>query len=230
MTLPILAIRPEPGCSATVAAGAEAGLRIAGCPLIDLRPVEWRIPAGEFDGVLLGSANALRHGGRLVNNLVDKPVYAVGKATADAAQQVGFTVARVGESGLQQLLETMGRERLRLLRLAGRERIGLNPPPGIAVETAVTYESIGLPLSSAAISILRNGALVLLHSAGAARQLASECDRLAIHRRDIELAALSPRIAEAAGPGWAALRAAVEPTEAALLALAREMCHEPPRN
>jgi uroporphyrinogen-III synthase len=71
---------------------------------------------------------------------------------------------------------------------------------------------------------------VLLHSGAAARRLAAECDRQAIHRRDIALAALSPRIAEAAGPGWAALRSAAEPTEAALLALAREMCHDPPRD
>lgn len=230
MTRPILTIRPEPGCGATVAAGAEAGLAIVGCPLLELRPIPWRVPPGPFDGLLLGSASALRLGGQAVDNLVDKPVYAVGKATAEAARQRGFTIARVGEEGLQQLLDSLGNETLRLLRLAGRERVALNPPPGITIETAIAYESNGLPLSDEAVSLLRGGALVLLHSATAARRLAAECDRLAIHRRDIALAALSPRIAEAAGPGWAALRSAAQPTEAALLALAREMCHDPPRD
>jgi uroporphyrinogen-III synthase len=230
MTRPILTVRPEPGCSATIAAGAELGLAIEGCPLLELRPVDWQMPQGRFDGLLLGSANALRFGGQAVDKLADKPVYAVGKATAEAARQRGFNVAAVGEGGLQKLLETLGGAHLRLLRLAGRERVALDPPPGIVIETAITYESSALPLSADAAAILRAGALVLLHSGTAARQLAAECDRLAVHRGEIALAALAPRIEEAAGAGWAARRSADQPTEAALLALAREMCHEPPRD
>ena len=44
----------------------------------------------------------------------------------------------------------------------------------------------------------------------------------------IALAALAPRVAEAAGGGWREVRCASEPSEAALLALACDMCHEPP--
>jgi len=230
MTRPILTIRPEPGCGATVAAGAEASLAIAGCPLLELRAVAWQVPPGPFDGLLLGSPNALRLGGQAVDSLVDKPVYAVGKATAEAARQRGFAIARIGEEGLQKLLESLAPANLRLLRLAGRERVALSPPPGLTIGTAIVYEAKDLALSDEAATLLRGGALVLLHSGAAARRLAAECDRLAIHRRDIALAALSPRIAEAVGPGWAALRSAAEPTEAALLALAREMCHDPPRD
>jgi len=230
MTLSILTVRPEPGCSATIAAGAEAGLAIVGCPLLELRGVDWPMPPGPFDGLLLGSANALRFGGQAVDKLADKPVYAVGKATAEAARQRGFNVARVGEGGLQKVLDSLSGAERRLLRLAGRERVALRPPPGIVVETVIAYESSGLPLSPDAAAVLRAGALVLLHSAAAARQLAAECDRLAVHRGEIVLAALASRIADAAGPGWAARRLAAQPTEAALLALAREMCHEPPRD
>lgn len=230
MTRPILTVRPEPGCGATIAAGAEIGLAIEGCPLLELRAVAWTMPPGRFDGLLLGSANALRLGGHAVDKLADKPVYAVGKATAEAARQRGFTVARVGEGGLQKVLDSLGGAHLRLLRLAGRERVDLDPPPGIVIETVITYESSALPLSAEAAALLRAGALVLLHSAAAARQLAAECERLSVHRGEIVLAALAPRIADAAGTGWAALRSAAQPTEAALLALAREMCHEPPRD
>jgi len=74
---------------------------------------------------------------------------------------------------------------------------------------------------------LGEGALVLLHSAVAARHFGAECDRLAIVRKSIGIAALGPRIAAAAGEGWDRVRSASEPREAALLALAREMCHEP---
>ncbi len=227
MIAPILAIRPEPGCSATVAAGKAAGLAIEACPLAEIRPLPWALPPGNFDGLLLGSANALRWGGPLVDNLVDKPVYAVGETTADAARKAGFAVARMGHAGLQALLDGLAGETLRLLRLSGRERTPLTPPPGIAIATAIVYESIPLPLPEHAAARLRRGALVLLHSAGAARHFASECGRLAIHRGDIRLAVLAPRIAHAAGPGWAALSPAAEPNEAALLALAREMCHDP---
>jgi uroporphyrinogen-III synthase len=227
MSLPILAIRPEPGCSATLAAGKAVGLTIIASPLSELRPVPWTMPPGHFDGLLLGSATALRLGASLVDKLVEKPVYAVGKATAEEARRRGFHVVRTGHGGLQALLDSLAGQNLRLVRLAGRERVPLSPPAGISLETATAYESIGLPLPDYAADHLRSGALVLLHSAAAARHFASECDRLVIHRGDIQLAALGPRIAEAAGAGWAALRSATGPNEAALLALAREMCHEP---
>jgi uroporphyrinogen-III synthase len=228
MSLPILAIRPEPGCSATVAAGKAVGLTIEACPLSEVRAVRWTMPDGEFDGVLLGSANALRLGGPLVDSLVGKPVYAVGETTAEEARRRGFQVLRTGHGGLQALLDSLAGEGLHLLRLAGRERVPLSPPAGISLETPVVYQSTELPLPEPAADLLRRGALVLLHSAAAARHFATECDRLAIHRGDIQLAALSARIGEAAGAGWAALRSAAEPNEAALLALAREMCHDPP--
>jgi uroporphyrinogen-III synthase len=229
MTIPILAIRPEPGCSATVAAGRALGLTIEAYPLLEIRPVSWARPSGDFDGLLLGSANALRHGGPPVDKLVDKPVYAVGETTAEAANERGFAIARSGRGGLQDLLDSLAGQRLNLLRLAGRERAPLAPPSGISIATAIVYESLGLPLPVPLAERLNRGALVLLHSSGAARHFIAECDRLAVQRRDIRLAALSPRIAEAAGSGWAALRSAGQPNEAALLALAREMCHDLPR-
>jgi uroporphyrinogen-III synthase len=224
MTLPVVAIRAEPGCSATVAAGRDLGLNILPLPLAEIRPVGWSLPEGEFDGLLLGSANALRHGGPAVDKLVDKPVYAVGETTAAVAREQGFAVVRTGRGGLQPLLDDLRGESLRLLRVAGREMVPLAPPAGIEIETVVAYESVPLPLHDA--SLLRQPALVLLHSAGSAIHFASECRRHEVHLAGLSLAALAPRIAAAAGEGWAAVRTAAEPTEAALLALAREMCHD----
>lgn len=228
MSLPILTIRPEPGSSATVAAGEAAGLTIEACPLFELHAVPWQLPSGEFDGVLLGSASALRFGGPLVDKLVGKPVYAVGETTADAARRRGFQVVRTGRGGMQALVDGLSGEPLRLLRLAGRERVPLSARGGISIETAILYESSPLPLPERTADLIRTGALVLLHSAAAARHFAAECHRTAVHRGEIRLAALGPRIAEGAGAGWAALRSAAEPNEAALLALARQMCHDSP--
>jgi uroporphyrinogen-III synthase len=226
MKRPIVAIRPEPGCSATVTAGHAAGLAIIDCPLSEIRALEWSLPSGDFDGLLLGSANALRHGGALVDNLVDKPVYAVGESTADEARRRGFAVAQIGSGGLQSLLDNLAERGLRLLRIAGSEHVELEAPPGITLETAIAYESHRLPLPEALAGKLRYGGLVLLHSAASARHFADECDRMSVARKAIALAALGPRIAESAGAGWAAVRSATEPSDAALLALARDMCHE----
>jgi uroporphyrinogen-III synthase len=227
VTRPILAIRAEPGCGATVAAGAAAGLAIEACPLAEIRAAPWTMPPGEFDGLLLGSGNALRAGGPLVGNLVDKPVYAVGEATAAVARERGFSIAGIGPGRLQALLDGLSGRSLRLLRLAGREHVPVSPPPGATIETAIVYESIGLPLPRSAADVLRRAARVQRHSAAAARHYAAECERLEGPRSGVRLAALGPRIARAAGTGWGALRSAAEPNEAALLALAREMCHDP---
>jgi len=224
----ILAIRPEPGGSATVAAGRAIELEIESCPLSAICPVEWSVPAGEFDVLLLGSGNALNFGGRLVDKLVGMPVYTVGKATAAVARERGFSVARTGSGGLQALLDGLAGKRLRMLRLAGRENVQVSPPAGVSIETVIAYETNPLPLSSEVARRLGGGAVVLLHSAASAQHFAAECERLAVQRGAIRLAALGQRIAEAAGAGWAEVRSAAVPNDAALLALARDMCHESP--
>jgi uroporphyrinogen-III synthase len=225
MTTPVLAIRPEPGCSATVEAGRAIGLPVECHPLFAIRPIDWAPPpCDEIDALLLGSANAVRLGGAGLEGLRSCPVYAVGGTTAAAAKSAGFTVAATGRSGLQAMLDTLAGP-LRLLRVTGVEHIQLVPPPGIEIVTRVAYQNQGIPLPRLLAERLGEGALVLLHSAAAGRHFAAECDRCGVPRSAIALAALGPRIAAAAGYGWREVRAAPEPREVALLALARQMCH-----
>ena len=221
----ILAIRPEPGCTATVRAGRAVGLAIEGQPLFDVRPLAWETPPAQLiDALLIGSANAVRHGGSNLDILRAKPVHAVGEATAAAAEAAGFTVGSTGRVDLQSLVDALPTP-LRLLRLTGAEHVPLAAPAGIDVETRVVYESVPLPLPDELAAELRGNALVLLHSAAAARHFASECDRCGVPRSAVAIAALAPRIADAVGQGWREVRSAAEPAEAALLALARDMCH-----
>jgi uroporphyrinogen-III synthase len=226
----ILTIRPEPGGSETVAAGREAGLEIEACPLFEIRPREWHPPSPDsVDGLLIGSANAVRHAGPALDALRSKPVHAVGEATARVAAAAGLTVVTVGPGNLQPLVDMLPPP-LRLLRLTGAEHVSVVPPAGIEIDTRIAYDSVPLPLSAAAAARLNEGALVLLHSAAAARHFAAECDRLGLSRSVVRLAALAPRIAAAAGERWREVRSAPDPSEGALLALARDMCHEqPPR-
>lgn len=226
MSLPLFAIRPEPGFSATSRAARDAGLELRGEPLFAIRPVKWTVPSpATIDGLLFGSANALRHAGASLAVFMDKPAYAVGATTAHAARERGLHVAEIGSGGLQRVVDALEGRSLHLLRLAGAEHVPLDLPDGVTMETRVVYESAPLPLPRTLAIQLREGGVVLLHSAAAAAHFAHECDRLSVPRRGLRLAGLGPRIVAAAGVGWEDARSAAAPREDALLALARDMCH-----
>lgn len=227
MTRPLLVVRPEPGNCATVAAARALGLTAWGEPLFRVSPTAWNPPpALEFDAVLIGSANALRHGGEALAGYAALPAYVVGQATAEAAREAGFSVAAIGAGGLQDLIARLALDnRRRVLRLAGAEHVALAPPASTEIVTAVVYEALPLPMSADCGALLAQGAVALLHSAAAARHFADECDRLRIARGAVALACLGPRIAAAAcGESWVAVASAQRPDDSALLALAREMC------
>lgn len=224
--LPIFAIRPEPGLSATRAAARALGLTVEGSPLFEVGPCDWRGPDGsEVDALLAGSANAFRHGGPELKRFTGMPAYVVGERTADAARDAGFPVAAAGTGGLQGVLDGLAGKELRLLRIAGKDHVLLDPPAGIAIVTRIAYASTALEMPPGLARRLHMGGVVLLHSAGAARHFRAECRRLGISPGGLRIAALGPRILEAAGEGWGAARAAELPREEELLALAGRLCH-----
>lgn len=222
--LPLVIIRPEPGCTASVAAALELGLVAFGFPLFQIVPRDWTPPATDsVDALLIGSANALRHGGAALDKLRHLPVHCVGEATALAARTDGFTVATVGSGGLQPLLSQIAPE-THLLRLAGEERVSLDSPPGVSLIERVVYTSQPSAMTDPLAALLQTAAVVMLHSGEAARHFSAECDRRGIARGHIHIAALAPRVTEAAGQGWASTCAADQPSDAALLALAHHLC------
>ncbi len=222
----IITIRPEPGASSTVQFAQQVGLTVEAFPLSHVEPRSWDGPAPDaIDALLVGSANAMRMGGPQLEQYRDKPVFAVGDNTANEVRKAGFKVELAGDGGLQRLLGMIERRPVQLLRLAGARMIELNAPDGITVQTRVVYEAPDLPMPDALVEALRSGeALVLLHSAGAAEHFRAECLRLGLDLSAIRIAALGPRIAEAAGEGWCELRHAAKPANGVLLALAKEMC------
>ncbi len=222
-----ITIRPEPGASASVRAGAEVGLKVDPCPLSRTVALPWSGPDPDsVDALLVGSSNAIRHAGEGLQAYLDKPVFAVGETTANAARAGGLRVEMAGHGGLQGLLDDIESRPLRLLRLAGERNVPLDLPEGISVETCVLYKAEDLPMPETLVSVLAKGAVVLLHSAGSAEHFRAECERHGIDISLIRLAALGPRIAEAAGEGWREVRSASQPQDAMLMALAAEMCHE----
>lgn len=207
------------------------GLAAQGWPLSAAQPLDWTGPdPADCDALLLGSANALRHAGPGLAAYAALPAYAVGASTAAAARAAGLRVVAEGAGGLQDLFGQLAPAHRRLLRLGGEERVALTPPPGVTLTERAVYRIVHHPLPAALAEVLAAGALVLLHSAEAARHFAVEVDRAGLARGTIALATIGPRVSAAAGSGWAALHAAPRPDDAALLALCAQLCQNPPQS
>lgn len=221
-----IVIRPEPGCTMSVQALIAMGVAAEGYPLFDVVAVEWDpAPPDAFDALLAGSANVFRHGGAQLAQYRALPVHAVGETTAQAARAAGFAVAAVGSGGLQRVLDAVPAG-TRVLRLAGAERVALNVPVGVSMAERVVYASVARAMPDALVTRLTGPAVVLLHSAEAARHFAGECDRLGLSRAGVALATIGPRVKTAAADGWRTVATAPQPSEAALLAKARELCQD----
>ena len=222
--LPLLVTRPEPGNSDTVARATALRLDAHAMPLFAARALPWTAPVPkEFDALLLTSAQAVRLAGPQLARLAPLPVYAVGTATADAAKAEGLTVVQTGAADAQSLLDGMTSSKpARILWLCGRERSEFDPR-GSALEPVACYavDAVEPPLAWA--QLVAAPAVLLAHSARAAQRIA---ELVGPQRAHLELVAISPTVAAAAGDGWAKLAAAEQPNDASMLALAHALCHK----
>ena len=189
----VLVLRPEPGATATLGRARQRGLDAIAMPLFHVEPVEWEPPdAGGFDGLLLTSANAVRHGGEGLRALHRLQAYAVGEATARTASEAGFDVASVGDGGVDGLLRAIAPD-LRLLHLCGQDRIAPTDAPQ-AITPLIVYRSREL----AASAEIPSDCVALIHSPRAGRRFAA----LVPNRSRIAIAAISPEAANAVETGW----------------------------
>lgn len=222
----LLLTRPEADNEPLAGRLRAAGHRVSGAPMLEIDalgggPIDDRPAAG----ILLGSANAVRHGAaRLARR--ELPVWCVGEATAAAAAAAGFRDLRVG-GGDGATLARFVIEQARpddgpLLYPCGVER---RPEPergllqaGFRVEAVPVYEAReadGLP--EAVADALARGDIdaVLLYSPRSARRFADLAARML--RPGLVLAALSPAVAGALGDVHGRVVTAPRPDEAALL-------------
>lgn len=226
--IPLVIVRPEPGAAATLQAARAMGLAAHAHPIFTIEPVAWTpVQRDQVDAVILGSANAVRHGGPRLAELRGLPAYCVGRTTALAAKAAGFHVVQTGTGGLQQVLLLLDPQHRRLLRLAGAAHVPLSLPPEVTMETRVVYDAVAMPLGGDLRRLLQQPAVVMLHSGEAASHFDALCAAAEVVRARIQLAAIGPRVAHLAGRGWAAVETAGQPSDAALLALAAQMCQDP---
>ena len=211
-------LRPEPGASATLAKAQARGLDAFAVPLFAVEPLDWTAPdPGAFDGLLLTSANAVRHAGPELRTLSTLPVHAVGAATAQAAIAAGLTVATVGAGGVEELLRQLPPE-LHLLHLCGEHRRIAEAGQG---RLTPVYRSAVIARPGGLLQL--EGAVALVHSPRAGQRLAE----LARRREQIAVAAISAAAAEACGGGWQEIGVAQRPNDDAMLSLAASLCKHP---
>ncbi|MGH6705996.1 MAG: uroporphyrinogen-III synthase, partial [Sphingomicrobium sp.] len=189
----LLLLRPEPGLSESAARAAGLGLDVIVRPLFRIEPVEWKAPdPTEYDALLLTSANAVRQAGPGLAGFRGLPAYAIGAATAEAAETAGLQLAGVGRNDIEQLLtEIPGSPKL--LHLAGEHR--REPETAHSIDRVTVYRSA--TIDDPDLPSL-NGLVVAIHSPRAAARLAE----LANSRDRTAIAAISSAAADACGPGW----------------------------
>ncbi|MGE7206606.1 uroporphyrinogen-III synthase [Sphingomonas sp. NPDC019816] len=214
----IVVIRPEPGNAATIAALHDAGLAARSLPLFAARALDWTPPdPAEVDALLFTSAQGVRLAGPALARLADRPVIAVGPATAAAARAAGLSVVLTGDTDAAAVVAAARAGGFaRLLHLAGRDRVATDA----VVRIVYAAEPIDIPPDT-----VRDltGTIVLLHSARAAARLARLVDDHGVERAAIALVAISAKTAAAAGPGWRAVALAGAPRDDAMIAAARAL-------
>jgi uroporphyrinogen-III synthase len=220
----VLILRPEPGASVTLRRARERGLDAFATPLFEIEAVPWEAPdPNGFDGLLLTSANAVRHGGDQLNELRRLPAYAVGNATAAAARDAGFDIASTGDDGVERLLGSI-QAGLKLLHIAGEDRKDVYCA-GQEIRSITVYRS--RPRNDVELCGAE-GSIALIHSPRAGRRFAEKLEASDFDKQSVIIAAISCEAADAAGDGWASVETADARSDEALLALAERLCNNTP--
>nr|WP_221231003.1 uroporphyrinogen-III synthase [Sphingobium subterraneum] len=219
----MLILRPQPGADATAARARQRGLETLVCPLFRVAPLDWTPPdPAQFDAVMLTSANAARHAGPDLHNFTHLPCFTVGRATAAGAREAGFTDIHTGEADIAALIPTVAHSgRQRILHFQGRD-VRPYDSGSLTITSVPVYESredIDAPALSRALA---EQPVILLHSPRAAACLAGLVP--ATQRSACTLVAISPATLAAAGTGWGRSGTAPAPSDAAMLAIALQMC------
>ncbi len=231
----VLVTRPEPGASATARRLEDDGFSPVVLPLSETLalPVEVSAIPQRIDAVAITSANAIRHASHdLIASLASRRVFAVGRKTAKAARDAGFSTVIEGPGeamGLAGKIVADLPAGSTILYLTGRVRLdGFErrvAESGLQVFAAETYDTRRIDYPPEALSsVLAGGQIdaVLLYSAKVAEAfsgLAAQPGMRSLFAK-ARYFCLSDRIAASLNAaGKDRISIAAEPTEDALLSL-----------
>lgn len=227
MTGLVAVVRPEPGASATAKRLRMAGQEPLLAPLFTIEPV---IPPdaghGQFDALMMTSANAARHGGDQIRQYPALPIYAVGQATADAIRPLTNAPILLAPAGNAQSLVDLAQSHgvRRMLHVCGEDVRPLFPHE-IEIIRRIVYRTAAMTRLPVALEDeWAHIGCLLLHSPRAASCLDNLVNAADLPRQHIRIIAISAATAEAAGRGWQHIHIADQPNDDAMLAVVRQLC------
>ncbi|MFA6266456.1 MAG: uroporphyrinogen-III synthase [Pseudolabrys sp.] len=229
----IVVTRPQDDSERTAAVLRERGHVVLIAPLLHVETVPIHLRQ-VYGAIVLTSANAAAalagHPAR--DALIALPLYAVGRRSADAAREAGFTDIHIAGGDMKDLTRLLAEHRpdarAPLLYLAGEDRsgdlIGDLAVRGIAAELGVIYRAAAVPFTPELIGALQSGAVdaVLHYSRRSAEQFVAGAKSTGVATQALRLRhlCLSGPIAEPLiGAGARNVAVARRPDESAMLAL-----------
>ncbi len=229
----VLVTRPEPGATMTARKLELMGFRPIKLPLQEIRPLTVppeAVPEG-IVAVAVTSANAIRHAQpELVAALASFPCFAVGKVTAAAAREAGFTDIREGNGDVvdlaRRLIQTSPEGTIAYL--CGKVRLPhfeeLMADAGLKSVAIETYDTVAIDRPAGLLEAVGPRSLdyALIYSANAAKSLMELMGDSEVHAlfETTTLICISPRVAEAVGRRLGGkILVAEEPTETSLLTM-----------
>jgi uroporphyrinogen-III synthase len=231
LSMRFVVTRPQPDAERTAGALRAREHEVLEAPLLQLEPIAADLSGG-WGAVILTSANAPAAiaGNPARDTLIKLPVFAVGRRSAEAAQQAGFAAVNSAGGDVRDLLRLLVARRADaggpLLYLAGEDRaadlIAELTVHGIAAEMRVVYRAVSAPFAPALVAALRaNEVDAVLHFSkrSAENYLAgAKAAGLLDQALRVRHLCLSAQIAAPlADAGAAQVIVAPRPTEAALI-------------
>lgn len=227
----LVVTRPPADGERTAAALRARGHKVLLAPLMRVEPIAADLSGG-WGAVIITSANAAS---AIADNparvtLLKLPVFAVGRRSADAARQIGFTDVTSAGGDVRDLVRLIAERRpdasAPLLYLAGKDRaaelVSELVMHGIAAEMAVVYRAETLPFPPELTAALQAGEVdAVLHFSrrGAENYLAGAAQAgVAEWALGVRHICLSAQIAAAfADAGASRIAIAPRPDEGALI-------------
>ena len=225
----VLITRPEPGATQTANRLTTLGFFPIIAPILSIVPREVRVP-NRVAATLLTSRNALA---ACSPSLHDRPIFAVGTATARLAANSGFRCVFDADGNAETLAglvantlsPTNGSLFLPTGQGQGTDLAASLRQRGFRVIRRVAYQALGVPvLPEAAATLLRQRQLaaILFFSGETARHFVHllQAATLSDTVRDVEAVSISERAAMALRPlPWRRISVAAKPNQDAMLVL-----------
>jgi uroporphyrinogen-III synthase len=169
----VVVTRPQLDGERTATALRARGHEVLVAPLMRVEPIAANL-GGEWGAVVVTSANAPNAiaDNSARNALIKLPLFAVGRRSAEAARETGFTDVVAANGDVRDFVRLIATRRadgnIPLLYLAGEDRaadlLGELSARGIAAEMRVVYRAVTMPFPPALIEALEAGEVdIVMH-------------------------------------------------------------------